>query len=567
MSTTFRSRRSGGPAGRARRVPIVALLAVGALAGCGTQVAGAGEPPVLHIGTGTAAFAGAGVAGMAADAAGTSGRSTTDPYPLHGTLPSGPGSAPVQRYPDTEVPRDRVAALAVSLGIDAEPQRHAHGWAVGTGPAQLVVRDGSGEWAYSRTQDQCPSYSLDIDSPGGAGGGVACAVSVAPDGVAVASGTPAAPDAPCASVAPQPGVVTCSSSPAAPVAPPSPPAAGGDQGVSSGSTGSGGSGGGSIATPGTPPGQEPAPGPKPVVTPVPDDAARAAAAPVLAAAGLDIADAVLGPRSATRDVSVDPVVAGLPTYGIATRVTVDARGVLAATGRLGEPVEGPAYPLVPAATALETLRLLPRPDIAMACLQGTDCTPRTPAVTGARLGLVPRWDAEGSTATELLVPAWLFDLEGGGDPVPVVAVAPRFLGEPDPGPVASASAGSPGTDGGSGSDPGTPAGPPASDLPLPVQPSGPAGSPRAVAVSAATVGADGTTLVLHSVGGVCETYTASAKETPDVVTVQLLATPDTDTSRACPALAKEVSATVTLAAPWAHRAVIDATTGQKVPVD
>ncbi|MDA8434724.1 MAG: hypothetical protein M0Z98_01910 [Actinomycetales bacterium] len=158
-----------GTLGRAMPAAAVALAAV-VLAACGSEVAGSasGDLPVLRIGTGS-------YAGAAAVARGVAG-SGQDPYPLEGTLPSGPASATILRYADSPVPAADVAALATALGVLGTPVRHAHGWEVTSRAGTVRVRDGGTAWSFARGTSQCPAYAVDIDNPNGAASAVGCAV-------------------------------------------------------------------------------------------------------------------------------------------------------------------------------------------------------------------------------------------------------------------------------------------------------------------------------------------------------------------------------------------------------
>ena len=454
MGTTTRVR------GRRWAAGLLALPLL--LAACGTQHAGSGsgsgsDLPLLHVGTR--------VSTAAMDAGGTSADSG---YPLVGTLPEGPTSAVVYRYPSGESPADAAAALAAALHLTAAPVRHAHGWTVAGSAAELRVRD-DGAWSYWRTDATCP-YRVDVDTADGSSTAVGCAAPL-----------PVAKNA------------------------------------------------------------------------VSDSAALAAATPVLTASG-----ATGTPRVDRADVvrvSASRTVAGLAVVGGDTWVTVDASGVVDATGSAGTPAAGPSYPILTAAQALDVLRAQPRP--AIACVAGASCPGVGPMhVTGAVLGLVPGDDA----GTSVLLPAWLFSVQEQTTPVAVMAVTDAYLADPSPGPDAGAtSPGSvPGSSGSGGSGVATSPEPvpPASDLPLPTtSPSVPVS--HGVSIDRATVSADGRTLTLWGEGGVCETYTAQAKEDADHVYAVLTAS-WTKTGVACPALAKAVSATVTLAAPLGKRTVLDA---------
>lgn len=470
------------------------LAAAIALVGCGTEQAGSGSGsglPLLRIGA----------AGAVAQA--DSGKGGGDNgYQLDGTLPDGPSSAPVARF-DGAPSEDEVRALAAALGIGADLERRDHGWIVQDREGVLRVRsDASGLWAFSRSSDECPSYSIDIDSPGGADTGVSsCAVAV-------------------------------------------------DGGETPGAA-------------------------KPV--PVDDDA-LAAAQPVLDAVGLD-EQPTLSPTDGrtVRTVSVDPVVAGLPTVGLRTFVDVDVDGVSGAMGWLGDAAAGDEYPLISAKTAFDRLVAMPRPLPAIGCPETTEgpdvgapdfCgQPQTVVVTGAELGLMLAWEGR----APILVPAWHFAVDGWTDPLAAVAVEDRYLADPEPiGGGGASTEPSAGT--GGGVEPGNPGSgepvePPATDPgtdpglspePVPAVPNG-------VAIEKAAVSDDGRTLKLTGWGGVCAEYSAIADEAADAVKVQILGRSTLGPNEACIEIAKEITVTVTLEAPLGDRAVVDATTGATVP--
>ncbi|MHB1614062.1 MAG: hypothetical protein ACYCXA_06575 [Actinomycetes bacterium] len=167
-------------------------------------------------------------------------------------------------------------------------------------------------------------------------------------------------------------------------------------------------------------------------------ATRAAAAPLLATLGITgIGQVGIGAPAST--LSVSPTVDGLPTVGEDTTVVVDAVGIRAATGRLQAPLASDTYPLRSARDAFDALVNGPRPMLARYCgpvpsssvpvPEPTCPAPEPTRVTGARLGLMLAYDATG-TGSYLLVPAWLFTVEGSVEPVPVIAVAPAYLTAP-----------------------------------------------------------------------------------------------------------------------------------------
>lgn len=175
-----------------------------------------------------------------------------------------------------------------------------------------------------------------------------------------------------------------------------------------------------------------APGTTPA--PVPGDQALAAAGPLLRAVGLEPRAAHLVSPGATSLVMADPVVDGLATVGLGTSVVVDRDGVVTAQGWAPRVVRGDTYPLVTARDAFEVLQRQPQPMIA--CRAPADERPgeRPSApppgcgsplvVVGAELGLGLQWSGE----NPLLVPTWLFALDGSDLPVPVLAVQPEYVG-------------------------------------------------------------------------------------------------------------------------------------------
>jgi hypothetical protein len=169
-----------------------------------------------------------------------------------------------------------------------------------------------------------------------------------------------------------------------------------------------------------------------------------------ARAGLDLDGARVRVRDdyATRTVTVDPAVAGQPTSGFAWTVAVGAGGTIRhATGYLATPQPADTYPLIGVEAGFEQLKRLPplgplkwadTPAMEVdPCPAGSKLpcaakplAPRVATVTGVRLGLqrVPAL-AKGERPAGLayLLPAYLFDLEGGWtDTRPVLAVPDRY---------------------------------------------------------------------------------------------------------------------------------------------
>jgi hypothetical protein len=488
--------------GTTTAVAAAAVLAL-ALAGCGDQRADSGDEGPPPLAIGSAL----GIAGASLDADAEGSRSSgPGGFTLDGPLPDGPASAVVLRYDDDTVDVAQVSALASALGLPGEPTRAAHGWEL-SGAGLLRVRD-DGEWSFSRVGLPCPAYAVDVSSPDG-GGGVSCA-----------SAEPAQPGDPAVA------------SDLDPV---------GDQGS----------------------------------TPPQDADALAAAQPVLAAAGVDGAPRVqTWPGSSTASVLVDPTVAGLATSGIRTTVDVDDDGVVGALGRLGDPAEGPAYPILSAQETFDRLTAMPVPLPAIACPESVEgqpnpCPTPTPmSVTGAVLGLQLAFDA----GDAVLVPAWLFDVAGSDEPVAMVAVVDDYLTDPTGGDDPTSGSGSSGSDPGSGGASDTPVAPPSDPgsgggsapdpgtAPEPV----PGGEPLTAPVERAIV--DGRTLTLIGWGGACADYTAVADESADAVKVQIVGKSTIGPDQACIEIAVELRLEVALAAPLGDRAVLDATTGTRVPV-
>ncbi|GDY52952.1 hypothetical protein SVIO_035750 [Streptomyces violaceusniger] len=76
---------------------------------------------------------------------------------------------------------------------------------------------------------------------------------------------------------------------------------------------------------------------------------------------------------------------------------------------------------------------------------------------------------------------------------------------------------------------------------------------------------DDKTLTLRFWGGVCNTYSVSAKETSDKVTLDLKSKPK-HPGRACILIAKQLEEKVTLKEPLDGRKVVDGSTGKTVPL-
>ncbi|MFI8892751.1 hypothetical protein [Streptomyces paradoxus] len=380
-------------------------------------------------------------------------------YKVDGTLPEGPGKAPVYRARG-EVTKAEVARLAKALGVEGSPVAQGEAWKIGgqdgSGPSLQVNRQAPGAWTFSR-------YAPGTDN--------------------------------CK------GTDTCTA-----------PQTGG--------------------------------------TPVSEEAAEKAAAPVLEAVGQDDAkrDAsqVMG---AQRVVNAAPEVGGLPTHGWTTGVTVGSDGeVVGGSGQLKTPVRGDTYPVIGAEKALELMNGQPKSDHRMGiggcaspvplkdrqeqpCEQPSGGTPQQDTVTveGAVFGLA----AHVVDGRQALVPSWLFEVTAPGakDPFTVTypAVEPKFLASPEP------------------SEP--------SDEPTA------APGPREVKVDGYR--AEGSELTVTFTGGVCADYDVKASEKGDEVTVTVTSTPWPDTI--CVMIAKQFQETVQLNEPVGDRAVVDAD-GEAVPL-
>ncbi|MET8945576.1 hypothetical protein ABZX30_18790 [Streptomyces sp. NPDC004542] len=93
-------------------------------------------------------------------------------YRAGGTLPDGPGSAPVYRS-SAEVTKDEVARLAKALGLDGTPVAEGRTWRVGSGkdgsgPVLQVSKEAPGTWTFSRYApgtDNCRKITVCTHDP------------------------------------------------------------------------------------------------------------------------------------------------------------------------------------------------------------------------------------------------------------------------------------------------------------------------------------------------------------------------------------------------------------------
>ncbi|MFJ9886608.1 hypothetical protein ACIQRW_12185 [Streptomyces sp. NPDC091287] len=280
--------------------------------------------------------------------------------------------------------------------------------------------------------------------------------------------------------------------------------------------------------------------------PVSEKAAKAAAVPVLEAAGQD--DAALNAGQLMGDVRVvnaDPRIDGLPTYGWSTGVQVGPDGkVTGGSGHLKALEKGDTYPAVGADEALKQLNAVsrgtgdadrdiggcgtpvphqgePKPSDPQCVPSNGKRAPVEQTVEDAVFGLALNY----VDGRQTLVPSWLFTVRqapgGPENTVTQVAVDPKFIEKPE-----------------------TPA---------------PSGDRKVT-----SYGADGRTLEVTFWGGVCSTYTASAKESAGQVRISIAEKPQ-EGKKACIMIAKELTRTVTLEKPLGDRTVIDAASGGAVP--
>ncbi|MFJ3623790.1 hypothetical protein ACIPSH_37435 [Streptomyces iakyrus] len=381
-------------------------------------------------------------------------------YRVDGTLPDGPGKAPVYRA-QGEVTKAEVTRLAKALGVDGSPVAQGEAWKIGgqdgAGPSLQVNRQAPGAWTFSR-------YAPGTDD--------------------------------CK------GTDTCTA-------------------------------------------------PQPGGTPVGEDVAEKAAAPVLKALGQDDAkvDAsqVMG---AQRVVNASPEVGGLPTHGWTTGITVGSDGeVVGGSGQLKAPVKGDTYPVVGAQKALELMEGQPKSDHRMGiggCASPVPLKDRleqpceqpssggapqqdTVTVENAVFGLA----AHVVDGRQALVPSWLFEVTAPGakDPFTVTypAVEPKFLASPEPSEPSDRPTADPG--------------------------------PREEKVDGYRV--EGSELTVTFTGGVCADYDVKASEKGGEVTVTVTSTPWPDAI--CVMIAKQFQKTVQLDEPLGDRAVVNSD-GKAVPL-
>ena len=248
---------------------------------------------------------------------------------------------------------------------------------------------------------------------------------------------------------------------------------------------------------------------------------------------------------------LDPADADAASTRVGTAVDPDTEP---GTGWVRRGAAGPAYPLVTARSAYEALVRTPLPMPLMACPEplppDADPVPcgGPVTVTGARLGLSLQQSADGL----VLVPAWLFDVEGSPQPLVQLAVDPRLLQPlaPDQG---GGSGGAGSSTGSAGTVSAAPGGP-ATDVPA-----------EGSRFSSVTRGADDRSLKVTFYGGVpeCYSYAVKAAETGKQVLLSVVET-RTAGDKPCIDLAMEITKTVPLDAPLGLRQVVDAESGAVV---
>jgi hypothetical protein len=376
-------------------VVTVTLVAGGVLVARGGGRAPAVLPALDLAATGQGGAAAAEPAAAADGAGGSSSRWPPVTYRLGAPLPDLPDRARAWTLGDTP-DAGRLASLAAALGLDGRPVEEAGGWTLRDGRRGLMAHHLAGvPWTY---EANLLGPCLRPAAPRRPGGVVPCLD----------------PDRPVSSP-PAPAKPLPSPRPSRPVAPARPL-------------------------------------PRPAL-PSPAEAERVAR-DLAARAGLDLDGARVRVRDdyATRTVTIDPAVGGQPTSGFAWTVAVAAGGTIRhATGWLATPRPADTYPLIGVDAGFEQLKRLPpigplswaeTPAVEVdPCPAGSKLpcaakplAPRVATVTGVRLGLLrlpalatgARGERPGGLA--YLLPAYLFDLQGGWtDTRAVLAVPDRYL--------------------------------------------------------------------------------------------------------------------------------------------
>ncbi len=497
-------------------VAVVAVAATAALVGGGP---GTARPRVLHLAAGTEAR-------DLALATPLSSRSAAGDYRLVGTLPtSTPADAAAWALAKGLGEPAPVAALAEVLGAPT-PARGPDGWTAG---ALHVGSDAGRPWWWNAC-----FAATDLPQADGPDAAVS-SPSVGVVGCAVSGATTSSPGSTGSGSASQPGTQGLQITPAPPppgLSPPypCPPEAAAQSDVTC----------------------EPVPDRTPTSAEV-----FAAAGDLLTAVGLDQPGQVTTyPGGGT--VTVDPRLDGLPTVGWSTQidltVTGDSLKVTSAHGWLAPATRADSYPLISAKQAYDALPAMPR--ALLACPQpspgsGSDVAcpePVATSITGAHLGLALTW-LEGQQA--VLLPAWLFDVQGSDQPLPSVAVDHTYLD------TGSTSVTPKSTDAGTIE--------PAPDgfVPPPVEPTDPVEDVAIRAWQPST--ADNAVTVLYENGG-CGRTGVFADVKQDATHVYVLLHADAPPQdQVCPANSVSAPYEVALQDPLGDRVVVDLSTGKPVP--
>lgn len=408
-------------------------------------------------------------------------------YQLAGEAPDGPDSAPV--YRTGQVDKAAVAKLAKTLGLDGKPRQQSRAWVVSegtdrTGPALRVsgTEEGQrGQWSFS------------AHSPG--------------------------VDPKCGKM-PQPDK------------PPKCPAFG-DRSTGNGSAGAASS----HQTTGAATRQG-------AQSPVSEERAKEAAAPVLRSVGLEEAELdAKATTGALRTVKAQPQLDGLSIRGWDTTVTVGSDGeIVRGHGALAPLRKGSDYPLLGAEETLAQLNKNPPPHPDIQCV-------KEPCESGDDSGPIEVRDpvlelaAHSSDGKRVFVPSWRFELgdknaSGNTKTVSYPALEPRHM--------APAEDPSNGADGGTGSEPGTP------------DPSDKDGSAKPVPPGNGVepYSPEDRTLTVHFWGGVCSDYTVVAKETASTVKITIKEE-EKEPGGVCIKIAKSMSEEVSLDKPVGDRDIVD----------
>jgi hypothetical protein len=288
---------------------------------------------------------------------------------------------------------------------------------------------------------------------------------------------------------------------------------------------------------------------------------RTVVGPVLEAAGLGDADVRVETRGGPATVVARPAVDGLPTTGLATSLLVSDGSIVSGDGWVVATPAGAEYPVLTAREAYDRLVRTPLPMPLMACPEPLppDANPLPcggpVTVTGAHMGLSLQPTAEG----HLLVPSWLFDVDGWPEPLVQVAVQPRFL-RPAADDGSGSGSGSPGASGSSGTATAVPPAP--GSAPPSVGPGEPVPDPVS-RFTAVARGDDDRRLDVTFWGGVQACYSYDVRVVEDDRRVRLyLVENRTAGDKPCIDLAEQKHVTVALERPLGLRTVEDGDSGQ-----